>query len=143
VKSESHLLTPNDVIIDIAKENPRVLFGASVHPYRKKKDLLAEMTRCVDNGAVLFKWIPSSQQINPWDDRCLPFYETLAEAKIPLLCHTGAELAVPRLTLMRKKFDDPRRLKKALNAGVRVIAAHCATPYFGALCRRTKIISST
>ena len=133
VKSESHLVTPNDVIIDIAKENPRVLFGASVHPYRKKKDFLAEVTRCIDNRAVLFKWIPSSQQIDPWDERCLPFYEALAEAKIPLLCHTGAELAVPTSDPDTNKFNDPRRLKKALNAGVRVIAAHCATPYFGGL----------
>ncbi len=87
VESESHLVTPNDYIIQIAKDNPRVLFGASVHPYRKKKEMLAETKRCVDHGAVLFKWIPSSQQIDPRDDRCLPFYEILAKEEDPKLCY--------------------------------------------------------
>ena len=131
VESESHLVTPNDTIMKIAGANRRVLFGASVHPYRKKREMLAEMKRCIDNGAVLFKWIPSSQQIDPRDDRCLPFYETLAEESVPLLCHTGAELAVPTSDPKCEKWNDPRTLKKALGMGVRVIAAHCATPYLG------------
>lgn len=95
--------------------------------------MLTETKRCIDNGAVLFKWIPSSQQIDPEDDRCTPFYEMLAKEKVPLLCHTGAELAVPTSDSKTDKFNDPRRLKKALDIGVKVIAAHCATPYFGGI----------
>ena len=131
IESESHLVVPNDYIIKIAAENRRVFFGASVHPYRKKKEMLAEVKRCIDNGAVLFKWIPSSQQIDPRDDRCIPFYETLAEENIPLLCHTGAELAVPTSDHGANTLNDPRNLRKALRLGVKVIAAHCATPYLG------------
>ena len=133
VEAESHLVTPNDHIIKIAKRNPRVLFGASVHPYRKKKEMLAEMKRCIDQGAVLFKWIPSSQQIDPRDDRCRLFYEILAMEGIPLLCHTGAELAVPTSDQKTNRWNDPRKLNKALDMGVKVIAAHCATPYLGGL----------
>lgn len=133
IESESHLVVPNDYVINIAKINRRVLFGASVHPYRKKKEMIDEMKRCIDNGAVLFKWIPSSQQINPKDDRCIPFYEILAREGIPLLCHTGAELAVPTSDYNANKFNDPRRLKSALDIGVKVIAAHCATPYLGSV----------
>lgn len=133
IESESHLATPNDYVIDIAKNNKRVLFGASVHPYRKKKEMLAETKRCIDNGAVLFKWIPSSQQIDPKDDRCGPFYEVLLREKIPLLCHTGGELAVPTSDFSANKFNNPKRLKRALNMGVKIIAAHCATPYFGGI----------
>lgn len=133
IESESHLVTPNDYIIEIAKANERVLFGASVHPYRKKKGMLSEANKCIDNGAVLFKWIPSSQQIDPRDDRCLPFYELLAEKNIPLLCHVGAELAVPTSDSKANRFNDPKRLKKALAMGVKVIAAHCATPYLGGI----------
>jgi len=133
IESESHLVVPNDYIINIAKENKRVLFGASVHPYRKKNEMLAETLRCINNNAVLFKWIPSSQQIDPMDERCIPFYEILLRAKIPLLCHTGAELAVPTSYLNANRFNDPRRLKRALNMGVKVIAAHCATPYLGGI----------
>ena len=133
IESESHLLTPNDYVIEIAKTNERVLFGASVHPYRNKRVMLDEMQKCIDNGAVLFKWIPSSQQINPEDERCIPFYEFLSKENIPLLCHTGAEHAVPTSDFRANRFNDPRKLKKALNMGARVIAAHCATPYFGGI----------
>ena len=131
VESESHLVTPNDYILSLAQRDPRVLLGASVHPYRKKREMLAETRRCIDQGAVLFKWIPSSQQIDPRDDRCVPFYEMLAEADVPLLCHTAAELAVPTSDFGTLRFNDPTRLKKALKMGVKVIAAHSATPYFG------------
>jgi predicted TIM-barrel fold metal-dependent hydrolase len=133
IEPESHLVTPNQWVIDTARDNPKVLFGASVHPYRKKKDLLGETRRCIDQGAALFKWIPSSQQIDPGDDRCLPFYEMIAEAKVPLLCHTGAELAVPTSDGDAVRLNDPRRLRKALSMKVKVIAAHCATPYLGGL----------
>jgi uncharacterized protein len=133
IESESHLVTPNDYIMAIARANRRVLFGASVHPYRKKKEMLAETKRCVDHGAVLFKWIPSSQQIDPRDDRCLPFYEILAGEGIPLLCHSGAELAVPTSDEKADNLNDPRKLRRALDMGVKVIAAHCATPYLGGI----------
>jgi predicted TIM-barrel fold metal-dependent hydrolase len=132
-ESESHLVVPNNYVIKIARANPRVLLGASVHPYRYKKDMLAETRRCIDQGAVLFKWIPSSQQIDPRDERCFPFYEILAKEKIPLLCHTAAELAMPTSDPRADRFNDPKRLKRALDMGVKVIAAHCATPYLGGI----------
>ncbi len=129
--AESHLLVPNQYVVSIAQANPRVLLGASVHPYRAKWRQEAEY--CLANRAVLFKWIPSSQQVDPADDACLPFYRLLAAENIPLLCHTGPEHAVPTSQDGARKYNDPRRLRKALNAGVKVIAAHCATPYFGDL----------
>ena len=95
--------------------------------------MLYEAQRCIDRGAVLFKWIPSSQQIDPRDDRCDPFYELLAKEEVPLLCHTAAELAVPTSNPRAKKLNDPKKLKRALDVGVKVIAAHCATPYLGGL----------
>jgi predicted TIM-barrel fold metal-dependent hydrolase len=131
LESQSHLVTPNDYVMALAKENPRVLLGASVHPYRKRREMLYETQRCIDHGAVLFKWIPSSQQIDPRDDRCLPFYELLAKANVPLLCHTAAELAVPTSDPRARRLNDPKKLKRALAAGVKVIAAHCATAYLG------------
>ncbi len=131
IESQSHLVTPNQWVMDIARDNPKVLFGASVHPYRKRKEVLDETRRCIENGAALFKWIPSSQQIDPWEEKCLSFYEMIAEAGVPLLCHTGAELAVPTSDWGAVRFNDPGRLKKALGKKVKVIAAHCATPYLG------------
>ena len=131
LESQSHLVSPNEYVMGLAKENPRVLLGASVHPYRKKREMLYETERCIDHGAVLFKWIPSSQQIDPRDDRCIPFYEMLAKENVPLLCHTAAELAVPTSDPRAHKLNDPKKLTRALEAGVKVIAAHCATAYLG------------
>ncbi len=131
IEDESHLVVPNDHVIRIAQNNPRILFGASVHPYREETAMIDETRRCVDNGAVLFKWIPSAQQIDPEDERCTPFYEVLSENHVPLLCHTGSELAVPTSRPATNDFNDPRKLKTALDRGVKVIAGHCATPYLG------------
>lgn len=130
VDQESHLVIPNDYVIDIARQNKRVLFGASVHPYRQAEDMLAETKRCIDEGAVLFQWAPSGQQINPEDDRCIPFYVCLAREGVPLLCHTGAEFTMRCTDLKINRYNDPRNLIKALDIGVKVIVAHCA-PSFG------------
>jgi predicted TIM-barrel fold metal-dependent hydrolase len=133
IEDESHLVVPNDYVIGISKDNERVLFGASVHPYREITAMLEETKRCIDNGAVLFKWIPSAQQIDPEDGRCTPFYKILSGNDVPLMCHTGAEFAVPTSDYTANDFNDPRKLKTALDNGVKVIASHCATPYLGGI----------
>jgi len=128
VKSESHFVVPNDYISGIAKNSSRVLFGASVHPYRERKEMLHETMKCIDNGAVLFKWIPSSQQIDPEDDRCLPFYKILAREGVPLLCCIGAD-PVPASGHWKVNYSKTSRLEKALDMGVKVIVvAHCIKP---------------
>jgi predicted TIM-barrel fold metal-dependent hydrolase len=133
VESETHLSVPNDYVASVARNNEKILFGASVHPYRKEADMMREFQRAVDNGAALFKWLPSAQQIDPMDARCDAFYEALVQCRIPLLCHTGGELSVPTSRPDTMVFNDPRRLSRALDAGVTVIAAHCATPYLGGI----------
>jgi predicted TIM-barrel fold metal-dependent hydrolase len=121
-RDNTHLHVTNDYVAGLARRHPKVLFGASVHPYRK--DALAELERCVDLGAVLLKWLPIVQDFNPSDDRCLPFYEALAHHRLPLLSHTGGERALPNLN---KAYADPVLLVPALKKGVTVIAAHCGT----------------
>ncbi len=101
---------------------PKMLFGASVHPYRT--DALDELDRCVRGGAVLVKWLPVSQGMDPSHPKCIPFYEALAHHKLPLLCHTGGELSLPRFD---DSLADPVLLKEALRRGVIVIMAHCGT----------------
>jgi uncharacterized protein len=120
--ARTHLYVTNDYAIDLAKRHRKILFGASVHPYRK--DAVAEVERCVAAGAVLLKWLPIVQDFNPADPRCLPLYEALAHHKLPLLCHTGGEKSLPNLNT---HVADPMLLKPALDRGVTVIAAHCGT----------------
>ncbi|HLL88504.1 MAG TPA: amidohydrolase family protein, partial [Tepidisphaeraceae bacterium] len=100
----------------------RMLFGASVHPYRA--DAVAELERCKAMGAVLVKWLPIVQDFNPSDPKCDAFYEGLAGLKLPLLCHTGGEQSLPNLD---KSTADPELLRPALDRGVTVIMAHCGT----------------
>jgi len=126
VAAETHLMVPNDYIIDLSRMNKKVLFGASVHPYREATEMLSVAKRCVDEGAALFMWSPSEQQINPEDDRCIPFYVCLAREGIPLLVHSGTEFTARTTAFRADAYNDPGRLKIALDIGVKVIAAHCA-----------------
>jgi len=121
-EANTHLYVANDYAAALCKKYRKMLFGASIHPYRK--DAVAELERCIAAGAVLVKWLPLVQKFNPADERCLPFYEALAHHRIPLLSHTGGEISLPILT---KHYRDPELLVPALQRGVTVIAAHCGT----------------
>ncbi|MDD8015294.1 MAG: amidohydrolase family protein [Acidobacteriota bacterium] len=123
---KTHLHVPNSYLAKLAGENSRILLGASVHPYRR--DWENEPQYCLDHHAVLCKWIPSSQQIDPMHPKCRPFYGKLAEQKLPLLCHTGPEGAIPPFDKASQRLNSPSLLREALDTGVAVIAAHAALP---------------
>lgn len=119
------LAVDNDFVADLAAAHQKVLFGASIHPYRR--DALAELERLIDRGACLVKWLPGAQNIRADDPRCLLFYDTLAKHRVPLLCHAGGEHT---LKAFPNALNDPRRLAPALERGVTVIAAHCGVSLF-------------
>ncbi len=119
---KTRMIVSNEYVASIAQNNPRVLFGASVHPYRK--DSLHYLEKLIQRGARLVKWIPSAQGIDPLSPKCMPFYELLAHYRIPLLSHTGVEHA---LSGGDQRLNAPTRLIAALEHGVSVIAAHCGT----------------
>lgn len=121
-EANTHLYVKNDYVIELAARHRKILFAASVHPYRK--DAVAEIERCAKAGAVLMKWLPIVQNFDPSDERCIPFYEALAHFKIPLLSHTGGEKSLPNLN---KDVADPALLVPALQRGVTVVMAHCGT----------------
>lgn len=128
---KTQLYVPNRYMAKLAKENSQVLFGASVHPFRN--DWSEELDYCLENKAVLCKWIPSSQVINPTHQRLLPFYRKLADLSLPLLCHAGPEYAIPTSLELYNELNNPDLLRAPLDQGVTVIVAHCAMPYFGPL----------
>ena len=121
-EASTHLYVSNDYAAGLARANPKLLFGASVHPYRS--DAIAELEKCAAAGAVLVKWLPLVQGMDPASDRCTPFYEALAHHRLPLLCHTGGELSLPQHF---PQYASPELLIPALRRGVTVIAAHCGT----------------
>ena len=112
---------PNDYVLKLAREHAEFLPGVSIHPARP--DALEELDRCLAAGAVLMKCLPNCQNIDCADRRLTRFWERMAEAKLPLLAHTGGEHTLP---VVRAEFSDPRTLTRPLEIGVPVIAAHCA-----------------
>jgi uncharacterized protein len=110
------------------KRKKKFFLGASVNPNRK--DWEAELEYVIyRTEAVLVKLIPSTQHINLNDKRHTAFYQAMSKAKIPLLCHVGPEYSFPE-GIRNRHLDNYQRLKRPLECGVTVIAAHCASPVF-------------
>src|SRR5436190_23317706 len=116
------MFVPNDVVLELAKNVPEFLPGVSIHPARR--DALDELERCLEGGAVLMKCLPNCQNIDFSDTRFRRFWERMAEARLPLLAHTGGEHTLP---VINAALADPRLLRFPLECGVTVIAAHCGT----------------
>jgi mannonate dehydratase len=95
---------------------------ASIHPYRP--DAVARLEAAVAQGARAVKWLPAAQNIDPASPRCAAFYAALARLRIPLITHCGEEQAMRTDTLY---YGNPLRLRRALEAGARLVIAHCAT----------------
>jgi mannonate dehydratase len=62
--------------------------------------------------------------MDPASPRCDAFYAALARHDLPLITHAGDEMAVNSET---GDLGNPLKLRRALDQGVRVIVAHCAS----------------
>jgi predicted TIM-barrel fold metal-dependent hydrolase len=120
--NRTEIFIPNAFAAAEVRRYPNLLFGASINPHRL--DALERLDEAAANGAVLIKWLPSIQLIDPADKRLVPFYRRLAEIGLPLLTHTGAEHSFTRAC---NELGDPERLRLPLAEGVTVIAAHAAS----------------
>jgi mannonate dehydratase len=115
---------PDGYARDIARSHPEYFeWAASIHPYRR--DATEQLDRAKREGARAVKWLPSAMGIDPASARCDRFYEALSKMRLPLISHGGEERAV--LGREAHDFGNPLRLRRALDAGVRVVVAHCAS----------------
>jgi uncharacterized protein len=115
---------PNEYARDVAKKHGGDFeWAASIHPYRK--DAIEALERAARDGARAVKWLPSAMGIDPASTRCDRFFELMKELDLPLIAHAGLERAV--LGREAHDFGNPLRLRRALDAGVRVVVAHCAS----------------
>lgn len=122
--ADSAFHTPNEYAHSLAMKHPqRIEWIASIHPYRE--DAVATLEQAVANGARAVKWLPPAMGMDPASPLCDPFYAALARLRIPLLIHAGDEKAVHGAG--RQDFGNPLRVRRALEHGVRVIVAHCAS----------------
>jgi len=120
--AETEVYIPNRFVARETARYPNLLFGASVNPYRR--DALERLERAAADGAVLIKWLPPIQLMDPSDRRLVPFYLKMKELGLPLLSHTGREYSFTRA---RNELADPELLRLPLSLGVTVIAAHAAS----------------
>jgi len=107
----------------VAERHPQLEWTCSVHPYRE--DALEALQWAADHGARAVKWLPPAMGIDPSSPRCDPFYQALRRLNLPLLTHGGHELAAQGGG--QQEFGNPLLLRRALEHGVRVIVAHCAS----------------
>ena len=122
LEHQDSFYVPNDYVLGLARQHPEFLPAVSIHPARP--DALAELERCLAEGAVMMKCLPNCQNIDCNEARYTRFWERMAEAGLPLLAHTGGEHTLP---VVRSDLADPRTLELPLQCGVTVIAAHCGT----------------
>jgi len=120
--AETEIYIPNRFVAGETQRHPNLLFGASVNPYRR--DAVRRLEQAAADGAVLLKWLPSIQRIDPSDEQLIPFYLRMKELGLPLLSHTGSEYSFTRA---RNELADPELLRLPLRLGVTVIAAHAAS----------------
>jgi mannonate dehydratase len=115
---------PDAYARDTARAHPRHFeWVASIHPYRA--DCVEALERAKREGARAVKWLPSAMGIDPASPRCDRFYAAAARLALPLVSHAGLARAVIGADL--QDYGNPLRLRRALDAGVRVVVAHCAS----------------
>jgi uncharacterized protein len=124
VKDHSTFYLPNDYAAKTAAlHNKYFEWAASIHPYRK--DSVEALEQAVKDGARAIKWLPAAQGMNPSSPLCDKFFHAMARHKLPLITHAGEEKAVHGGDL--QSFGNPLLLRRALDHGVRVVIAHCAS----------------
>lgn len=118
------LYVPNAYVQQLVKETPTMFeWAASIHPYRA--DAVDALQAAMGAGACAIKWLPPAMGMDPSHPKCEAFYRVLAEQRLPLIVHCGKEEAVKGVH--QQHLGNPLLLRRALDAGVRVVVAHCAS----------------
>ncbi|HWU67223.1 MAG TPA: amidohydrolase family protein [Methylophilus sp.] len=123
LKQDSIFHISNQYAATVARRLPeRYEWVASIHPYRA--DAVDALEHAYAHGAKAIKWLPSGMGIDPASARCDAFYRKMAALGLPIISHTGQESAVPG---GEQAFGNPLRMRRALEHGVTVVLAHCAS----------------
>lgn len=115
---------PDAYVRDTARKYAALFeWVASVHPYRR--DCVEALEEARRGGARAIKWLPAAMGIDPGSALCDRFYAAAARLGLPVISHAGLERAVSGSDV--QDYGNPLRLRRALDAGVRVVVAHCAS----------------
>lgn len=136
-KDMTDLYVSNTYVQSLCSIYPGFLFGCSVHPYAP--DAMERLWQCAHQGAVLCKWLPASQGIDPTHPLAVRFYRACADLRLPLILHIGPEETIPGHLSQNDEFlfnsaagkygtHPGDALSLALDAGTAIIIAHSAAP---------------
>lgn len=121
---ETAFYVPDAYARDVARAHPQYFeWAASIHPYRA--DAVEALGKAKAEGARAVKWLPAAMGIDPASPKCQRFFESMKKLEMPLITHAGLERAV--FGHDRQDAGNPLRLRRALDAGVPVVVAHCAS----------------
>jgi len=121
---KTEFYVPNRYVFELSEEFPDLFVPAmSVNPYRH--DAIQALEKWAGRGARYLKWLPNAMGIDPSDPKLVPFYRKMAELDVALLTHVGKEYAVEATG--DQALGNPLFLRRPLDSGVKVIAAHCAS----------------
>lgn len=123
IRDKTQMIVPTDWVFQMCRQFKRLLPGPSLNPHRG--DALDVLARCIEQKAVLIKWLPSAQGIDPAHPGLRRFYQMLADARLPLLVHIGGEKTFVSLN---PEYNRISLMRQALDQGVKVICAHWGTP---------------
>ena len=121
---KTEFYVPNEYIYSLSQKYKDIFLPAvSIHPYRK--DAIQKLEKWGEKGVRLIKWLPNTMGIDPSHSKTTLYYQTMKKYGMALLTHTGEEQAVEGGEGQR--YGNPLLLRKPLDMGVPVIAAHCAS----------------
>lgn len=124
-RDRSQMVVPPSWVMESCRRHPgELLPGPSVNPMRR--DARGRLEECIEGGAVLLKWLPAVQAIDPSDPSHAWFYGRLAEAGVALLIHSGGSERT--FAEVAPELADLALLRAPLEAGVTVICAHSGVP---------------
>jgi len=124
----------NQEVLKAASDNPDVLIPfASVDPH-KGKLAVREAKHWIAEGAKGFKFHPNTQAFWPNDHAWYPLYETIEEAGLIALFHsgtTGIGAGMPGGGGVRLKYSNPMAVDDVAAdfAGLNIILAHPSFPW--------------
>ena len=123
-RDRTEFFVPNAYVFALAAKRPdRFVPVMSIHP--RRPDAIDAVRKWHAEGGRYMKWLPNAMGITPDDPSLDGFYDVLAELDIVLISHTGEEQAVDAGEDQER--GNPLRLRRPLDRGVKVVAAHCAS----------------
>ncbi len=124
VPEHTEMYIPNQYSWDLSQKDPDIFEPTiSVHPYRK--DAIDEINKWGQRGVKYIKWLPNAMGIDPSHESLDAFYQAVKKWDMTILSHTGIEKSVEAENF--QGLGNPLLLRKPLDMGVKIIAAHCAS----------------